>query len=79
MKRTPLAILIAASLAGCSTIHSAGIGGAPALACSFRDAEAFIDDRLLGSDEVHLGVARRFKDGDALCVALKPAKVASGV
>jgi uncharacterized protein YceK len=62
------AIILAAALSGCSTIHSAGIGGEPVLACSFRDSKAFIDDRLLGSDEVHLGLARRFKDGDSLCV-----------
>jgi hypothetical protein len=50
---------------GCSTLNNYGIGGPPRLACA--DTKAAIDDRIAGSDDMHLSLVRRFADGDALC------------
>jgi hypothetical protein len=68
MKRSLLIIAVLAStaLCGCSTINSAGIGGQPRLVCK-SDGSAAIDDRLLGSDRVSLGLVRAFPDGASLC------------
>lgn len=65
-------VMAAVALSGCSTINNAGIGGAPVLACS-KSGKAQIDDKLIGSEGVHLSVVRRFQDGDPLCV-VTPAK-----
>lgn len=60
-----LTLLIALAVTGCSTLNDYGIGGAPRLVCT--TSAAAIDDRLLGSDDMHLSLVRRFADGDALC------------
>lgn len=54
-----------AALSGCSTLNSYGIGGPPKLACA--GSAAAIDDRIVGSDDMHVSMVRRFADGDALC------------
>jgi hypothetical protein len=63
--RTPILILAACLLAGCSTLNRYGIGGEPLLYC--RKGQAVIDDRIAGPDQARLAIVRRFKDGDALC------------
>lgn len=64
-----LAILALALLAGCDTLHSAGVGGEPMIYC--REGKAVLDDRIVGPDSARLSVLRRIKDADPLC-ALKP-------
>lgn len=76
MKRS-LLLLALLPLVGCSTLNNHGIGGEPKLMCSFRDASAFIDDKLAGSGSVRASMVRRFEDADSLCVALKPAAPAA--
>lgn len=66
-----LILLSMLALAGCATMNNHGIGGEPKLMCSFRDAGAFIDDKLIGSGSVRASVLRAFPDGNSLCVALK--------
>ena len=63
MKR--FAILLAALLAGCSTINDYGIGGEPRVYC--RKGEAVLDDRIVGPDHSRLSMVRRIKDADPLC------------
>jgi hypothetical protein len=63
--RTPILILAACLLAGCSTLNRYGIGGEPLLYC--RKGQAVIDDRIAGPDQARLAFVRRFKDADALC------------
>ena len=58
-------VAFAALLAGCSTLNGYGIGSPPRLVCMY--GEASIDDRLLGSDAVHLSLVRRMEDADAIC------------
>ena len=65
-------ILAAGLLTGCSTLNEFGIGGPPGLIDI--SGKAYIDDRLLGSDENYISLIRRFKAGDAL---VKPASAAS--
>lgn len=60
-------VLLLYLLVGCSALNNAGIGGEPVLMCKYRDGTAYIDDPVVGSDEVHASVARRFADVDALC------------
>lgn len=57
-------------MSGCSALNSYGIGGPPRLACA--SGGAAIDDRIVGSDDMHLSMFRRFSDGDPLC---KPAVI----
>lgn len=52
-------------LSGCSTLNRYGIGGPPRLVCASHVAS--IDDRIAGSDDMHLSLVRRFTDGDTLC------------
>lgn len=54
------------ALTACSTLNEYGIGGDPKLMCSPKK-QAYIDDKLVGSDEVSLTVKRRFKDVDKTC------------
>jgi uncharacterized protein YceK len=65
-------VLALAALSGCSTLNNHGIGGQPSLVCS-KSGKAHIDDRLIGSDDVHLTIIRRFEDADSVCV-VTPAK-----
>lgn len=58
-------LLLAGSLAGCSTLNEYGVGGEPLLYC--RKGEAVIDDRIIGPDQARLAVVRRFPDGDSIC------------
>ena len=59
--------LALAALSGCSTLNNHGIGGRPELVCS-KSGQAHIDDRLVGSDSVHLTLIRRFEGADSACV-----------
>lgn len=63
--KTLATLAMAALLAGCSTLNRYGIGGDPLLMC--RKGEAFIDDKLAGSDAARLSALRRFADADPLC------------
>lgn len=62
--------LIMLALSGCSALNRYGIGGPPRLACA--GAVAAIDDRIAGSDDMHLSLVRRFSDGDPLCPQAEP-------
>jgi hypothetical protein len=58
-------LLILTLLTGCSVLNDYGIGGPPRLACT--SGGAAIDDRIVGSDDMHVSFVRRFVDGDPLC------------
>lgn len=74
--RTILIISLAALATGCSTLNRYGIGGKPELQCSWRTAEAVINDRIVGTKDAQaqLSVVRRFEDGDVLCTELLKAR-----
>jgi hypothetical protein len=71
-------VLLAALLGGCSTLNKYGIGGQPELQCKWATAEAYINDRIVGTPDAQaqLTVNRRFQDADALCTDLIKAKAA---
>jgi hypothetical protein len=60
-----LCVVLAFMLLGCSTLHRYGVGGVPLLMC--RGGEAFIDDKIAGTDASRLSAVRRFKDADGIC------------
>jgi len=75
---TALLLTLASSLTGCAGLNKAGIGGQPELQCKWATAEAYINDRIVGTPDAQaqLTVNRRFQDADALCTELIKAKAA---